>query len=141
MIDESNSKLKEQLKDILITEIPKVNYTDIIGLGNAIQYIKENVTLAILYPQLFSGKRKKERGYLFYGPPGVGKKLLIKAAYNEAKSKILWVSCAKMATKSIEEKEKLVKALFEYANKNKPIALFLEEIELIFGKKEESQNE
>ena len=141
MIDESNSKLKEQLKDILITEIPKVNYTDIIGLENAIQYIKENVTLAILYPQLFSGKRKKERGYLFYGPPGVGKKLLIKAAYNEASSKILWVSCAKMATKSIEEKEKLVKTLFEYANKNKPIALFLEEIELIFGKKEESQNE
>ena len=58
-------------------------------------------------------------------------KLLIKAAYKEANSKIIWVSCAKMANKSIEEKEKLIKALFEYANKNKPIALLFKEIELI----------
>ena len=46
-----------------------------------------------------------------------------------------------MTNKSIEEKEKLIKELFEYANKNKPIALLFEEIELIFGAKEESQNE
>ena len=49
---------------------------------------------------------QKERGTLFYGPPGVGKKLLIKAAYDEANSKILWVSCSKMVNKSIEEKDK-----------------------------------
>ncbi len=141
MEDERDSKLKEQLKDILLMEIPSVNYDDIIGLENAIQSIKENVILPILYPQLFEGKRKKEKGTLFFGPPGAGKKLLLKAAYKEANSKIIWVSCAKMANKSIEEKEKLIKALFEYANKNKPIALLFEEIELIFGTKEESQNE
>ena len=117
MEDESDSKLKEQLKDILFMEIPSVNYDDIIGLENAIQGIKENVVFPILYPQLFEGKRKKEKGTLFFGPPGVGKKLLLKAAYKEANSKIIWVSCAKMANKSIEEKEKLIKALFEYANK------------------------
>lgn len=46
-----------------------------------------------------------------------------------------------MANKSIEEKERLIKALFKYANENKPIALFFEEVELIFGTKKESQNE
>jgi ATP-dependent 26S proteasome regulatory subunit len=71
---------------------------------------------------------QKERGTLFYGPPGVGKKLLIKAEYDEANSKILWVSCSKMVNKSIEEKDKLIKALFEYANKNKPIAFFLKKL-------------
>ena len=45
MEDESDSKLKEQLKDILLMEIPSVNYDDIIGLENAIQSIKENVIL------------------------------------------------------------------------------------------------
>ena len=109
MEEENDSKLKEQLKDILVLEIPTVNYNDIIGLEKAIQVIKENVILAILYPQLFKGKPKKERGTLFFGPPGVGKKLLLKAAYNEANSKIIWVSCAKMVNKSIEEKEKLIK--------------------------------
>ena len=123
MEDESDSRLKEQLKDILVMEIPSVNYDDIIGLENAIQGIKENVILPILYPQLFEGKRKKEKGTLFFGPPSEGKKL------------------SKMTNKSIEEKEKLIKELFEYANKNKPIALLFEEIELIFGAKEESQNE
>lgn len=141
MEDESNFKLKEQLKDILVKDIPKVNYDDILGLENAKQIIREYIVIPILYPQLFSGKRKREKGILFYGPKGVGKKLLIKAAYNEANSKIIWVSCAKMANKSIEEKERLIKALFKYANENKPIALFFEEVELIFGTKKESQNE
>ena len=68
--------------------------------------------------------------------PGVGKKLLIKAAYNEANGKIIWVSCAKMANKPKEQKEKLIDELYEYANKNKPIAFFFEEIDLIFGESE-----
>ena len=136
MENENNSKLKEQLKDILVTEIPKIDYNDIIGLQNPINIIRERITLPILYPQLFSGKRKLEKGTLFYGPPGVGKKLLIKAAYNEANGKIIWVSCAKMANKPKEEKEKLIDELYEYANKNKPIAIFFEEIDLIFGESE-----
>ena len=36
MEEESDSKSKEQLKDILVLEIPTVNYNDIIGLEKAI---------------------------------------------------------------------------------------------------------
>ena len=81
------------MKDILVREIPTINYNDIIGLEKAIQVIKENVILVILYPQLFEGKSKKERGKLFFDPPDVGKKLLLKAAYKEENSEIIWVSC------------------------------------------------
>ena len=73
MKDESDSNLKKQLKDILAIKIPSVNYDDIIGLENAIQVIKEKDILVILYPQLFNGKRKIERGTIFFGLPCIGK--------------------------------------------------------------------
>jgi SpoVK/Ycf46/Vps4 family AAA+-type ATPase len=52
MEDENYSKLKEQLEDILVIEIPKVNYNDIIGLENAIQVIKEKLYISDIISQI-----------------------------------------------------------------------------------------
>jgi vacuolar protein-sorting-associated protein 4 len=139
--DDEDAKLKEQLSGTLVTEMPNVSWDDVAGLENAKRALKEAVILPIQYPQLFEGKRQPWKGILLYGPPGTGKSYLAKAAATETKGRFFSVSAANIVSKFMGESERLIKALFELARKNKPAVIFIDEIDSVLSARSEGENE
>ena len=138
---DEDAKLKEQLSGTLITEMPNVSWDDVAGLENAKQALKEAVILPIQYPQLFEGKRQPWKGILLYGPPGTGKSYLAKAGATETKGRFFSVSAANIVSKWMGESERLIKALFELARKNKPAVIFIDEIDSVLSARSEGEND
>lgn len=139
--DDEDAKLKEQLSGTLITETPNVSWDDVAGLEKAKQALKEAVILPIQYPQLFEGKRQPWKGILLYGPPGTGKSYLAKAAATETKGRFYSVSAANIVSKWMGESERLIKALFDIARKNKPAVIFIDEIDSVLSARSEGEND
>ena len=134
--NDEDKALKDQLSGCLVTEIPNVSWDDVAGLENAKQALKEAVILPIQYPQLFEGKRQPWKGILLYGPPGTGKSYLAKA-----KGRFFSVSAANIVSKFMGESERLIKALFELARKNKPAVIFIDEIDSVLSARTDGENE
>ena len=139
--NDEDQALKDQLSGCLVTEMPNVSWDDVAGLENAKQALKEAVILPIQYPQLFEGKRQPWKGILLYGPPGTGKSYLAKAAATETKGRFFSVSAANIVSKFMGESERLIKALFELARKNKPAVIFIDEIDSVLSARSEGENE
>ena len=139
--NDEDAKLKEQLSGCLVTEMPNVSWDDVAGLENAKQALKEAVILPIQYPQLFEGKRQPWKGILLYGPPGTGKSYLAKAAATETKGRFFSISAANIVSKYMGESERLIKALFELARKNKPAVIFIDEIDSVLSARTDGEND
>jgi vacuolar protein-sorting-associated protein 4 len=139
--NDEDKALKDQLSGCLVTEMPNVSWDDVAGLENAKQALKEAVILPIQYPQLFEGKRQPWKGILLYGPPGTGKSYLAKAAATETKGRFFSVSAANIVSKFMGESERLIKALFELARKNKPAVIFIDEIDSVLSARTDGENE
>lgn len=76
--NDDGDKLKNSLQGAIVSETPNVRWSDIAGLDQAKESLKEAVILPIKFPHLFTGKRTPWRGILLYGPPGTGKSYLAK---------------------------------------------------------------
>lgn len=95
----------------IISETPNVQWSDVAGLHQAKEALKEAVILPIKFPHLFTGKRTPWRGILLYGPPGTGKSYLAKAVATEAKSTFFSVSSSDLVSKWMGESERYVVAV------------------------------
>ncbi len=52
---------------------------------------------------------------LFYGPPGVGKTMLMKTLSSQTERTVFWVSITRLISKFSGESEKMVEVLFDMA--------------------------
>jgi len=75
---------KSEVEEIVLEEVPEVRYSDIGGLEQQIEIIRDSIELPYVYGHLFKQfQLKPPKGILLYGPPGCGKTLVAKAvAYN-----------------------------------------------------------
>jgi len=60
--DEEKKKRKDALGDAILREKPNVKWSDVAGLENAKEALKEAVILPVRFPHLFVGKRKPWKG-------------------------------------------------------------------------------
>lgn len=141
------------------------------GQEDAKQAIKEIIVWPLQRPDLFSGLRGPPKGILLYGPPGTGKTLIGKAIAYESKAKFFAVSASSLTSKWVSclvrmvrmllwipvvhisfvraviphaqhgEGEKLVKTLIAVATVCQPSIIFIDEIDALLSKRQDSEFE
>ncbi|MBS3073493.1 CDC48 family AAA ATPase [Candidatus Pacearchaeota archaeon] len=135
-----NSKAVEISEDKI--GIPEVTYEDIGGLDEEIKKLREMVELPLKHPEIFSKLGiEPPKGVLLYGPPGTGKTLLAKAVASESEAHFILLNGPEIMSKFYGESEKKIREIFDSAEKNAPSIIFIDEIDAIAPKREDSVGE
>jgi len=119
-----------------VDKAPLEKYSDIGGLENEIQEIKEAVELPLTHPELYEEIGiKPPKGVILYGPPGTGKTLLAKAVASETNATFLRMVGSELIQKYLGEGPRLVRELFRVADENAPSIVFIDEIDAVGTKR------
>jgi transitional endoplasmic reticulum ATPase len=125
-----------------LTKVPDVTYEDIGGLEEEIHKIREMVELPMKHPEVFDKLGvQPPKGVLLYGPPGTGKTMLAKALANEINANFSVINGPEIMSKYYGESEQNLRNVFVEAEKNAPAIVFIDEIDAIAPKREESKGE
>ncbi|MCI3220961.1 MULTISPECIES: proteasome ATPase [Streptomyces] len=141
---------KSEVEELVLEEVPDVDYGKIGGLGGQIEMIRDAVELPYLYPDLFKEHElRPPKGILLYGPPGCGKTLIAKAVANSLAKKVAEVSGRpagksyflnikgpELLNKYVGETERHIRLVFqrarEKASEGTPVIVFFDEMESLF---------
>ena len=119
-----------------------VAYEDIGGLKEEIKKVREMIELPLKHPELFDALGiDPPKGVLLYGPPGTGKTLLAKAVANESGANFLSIQGPEIMNKYYGESEAHLRQIFEEAETNSPSIIFIDELDSIASKRDETQGE
>ena len=121
---------KSEVEELVLEEVPDVDYHDIGGLDRQIEQIRDTVELPFLHADLFREYQlRPPKGVLLYGPPGCGKTYLVKAIAGTGKANVLSVKGAELLSKWVGEAERQLRLLFEEAKNSQPSIIFFDEID------------
>ncbi len=140
---------KSEVEELVLEEVPDIDYENIGGLKGQIDAIRDAVELPYLYPDLFKEHQlKPPKGVLLYGPPGCGKTLIAKAVANslakkvaaktgqEGKSYFLNIKGPELLNKYVGETERHIRLVFqrarEKASGGTPVIVFFDEMDSLF---------
>ena len=74
----------------VFVEVPNVHWSDVGGLDNVKQELKESVEWPLKYKDVFTATNTSPpKGILLFGPPGTGKTLIAKAVANESEANFI----------------------------------------------------
>jgi proteasome-associated ATPase len=141
---------RSEVEELVLEEVPDIDYGDIGGLASQIEQIRDAVELPFLHPDLFREHGlKPPKGILLYGPPGCGKTLIAKAVANslakkvaevrglkESKSYFLNIKGPELLNKYVGETERHIRLIFsrarEKAGDGTPVVVFFDEMDSLF---------
>ncbi len=140
---------KSEAEELVLEEVPDVDYAHIGGLQKELEQVRDAVELPFLHPQVFAEyKLSAPKGVLLYGPPGCGKTLIAKAVANsiakklgdrsgkEIRSYFLHVKGPELLNKYVGESERQVREVFkkakERAEDGHPVIVFFDEMDALF---------
>ncbi|WP_310528999.1 proteasome ATPase [Nocardioides sp.] len=140
---------KSEVEELVLEEVPDIDYSQIGGLVAQIDAIRDAVELPYLHPELFKEhKLKPPKGVLLYGPPGCGKTLIAKAVANSlakkvsektgssGKSYFLNIKGPELLNKYVGETERHIRLVFqrarEKASMGTPVIVFFDEMDSLF---------
>lgn len=128
--------------DVMEEKAIDVTYEDIGGLNEELKKVREMIELPLKHPEIFEKLGiDAPKGVLLHGPPGTGKTLLAKAVANEAKANFILINGPEIMSKYYGQSEENLRKKFEEAEKNAPSIIFIDEIDAIASKREESKGE
>ncbi|VVT05349.1 CDC48 family AAA ATPase [Erythrobacter sp. EC-HK427] len=131
------SDFREALKRVqpsamreVMVQAPTVSWSDLGGLDDAIDKLKEGVELPLKNPQAFDRLGiRPAKGFLLYGPPGTGKTLLAKAVAKEAEANFISMKSSDLLSKWYGESEQQIAKMFARARAVAPCVVFIDEID------------
>ena len=138
---QEDSEMDAKIESEIMQSNPGVKFSDIVGMQEMKKILYEIIIVPTIRPDFFTGIRKPQRGILLFGPPGTGKTMIAKAIASECKSTFFNISASSLTSKWVGESEKTVKSLFKIAYKKAPSIIFIDEIDSILSKRNESENE
>lgn len=113
-------------------ESPHVAWSEIGGLDEIKQTLRESVEGALLHPELYlKTKAKAPKGILLWGPPGTGKTLLAKAVASQARANFICVNGPELLSKWVGASEQAVRELFAKARQAASCVVFIDEIDTL----------
>jgi proteasome-associated ATPase len=141
---------KSEVEELVLEEVPDIDYGDIGGLSGQIEQIRDAVELPFLHKDLFKEHQlRPPKGVLLYGPPGCGKTLIAKAVANSLAKKVaevtgkpegrayfLNIKGPELLNKYVGETERHIRLVFqrarEKATEGTPVIVFFDEMDSIF---------
>ena len=141
---------KSEVEELVLEEVPDIDYGDIGGLATQIEQIRDAVELPFLHKDLFKEHQlRPPKGVLLYGPPGCGKTLIAKAVANSLAKKVaqvtgkpdgrayfLNIKGPELLNKYVGETERHIRLVFqrarEKASEGTPVIVFFDEMDSIF---------
>ena len=141
---------KAEVEELVLEEVPDIDYADIGGLASQIEEIRDAVELPYLHADLFrEHKLRPPKGILLYGPPGCGKTLIAKAVaaslarkvaektgHEIGKSYFLNIKGPELLNKYVGETERHIRLVFqrarEKASDGTPVVVFFDEMDSLF---------
>ncbi|KAA1376300.1 proteasome ATPase [Aeromicrobium fastidiosum] len=140
---------KSEVEELVLEEVPDIDYDSIGGLRQQIESIRDAVELPYLHPEIFiEHELKPPKGVLLYGPPGCGKTMIAKAVAaslakkvtertgEEGRSFFLNIKGPELLNKYVGETERHIRLVFqrarEKANEGTPVIIFFDEMDSLF---------
>jgi proteasome-associated ATPase len=141
---------KAEVEELVLEEVPDIDYKNIGGLASQIEMIRDAVELPYVHQDLFrEHDLRPPKGILLYGPPGCGKTLIAKAVANslakkvaevtgrpEGKSFFLNIKGPELLNKYVGETERHIRLVFqrarEKAGEGVPVIVFFDEMDSLF---------
>ena len=140
---------KSEVEELVLEEVPDIDYESIGGLRNQIESIRDAVELPYLHPEVFiEHELKPPKGVLLYGPPGCGKTMIAKAVAaslakkvsertgEEGRSFFLNIKGPELLNKYVGETERHIRLVFqrarEKASEGTPVIVFFDEMDSLF---------
>lgn len=123
-----------------------IGYSDLGGIDKELGQIKELVELPLRHPILFENLGiKPPKGILMHGPPGCGKSSIGRAIANETGAFFLLINGPEIVSAMAGESEKNLRMAFEKADeeaaKQGCAIIFIDEIDVIGGSREQARGE
>jgi len=129
-------------KPMVVPEVPAVRYEDIGGLRDELGRVREMIELPMKHPELFERLGiKPPKGVLLFGPPGTGKTLIAKALASETNAHFISLNGPEIMDKYYGESERKLREIFKEAEENAPSIIFIDEVDSIAPKREETRGE
>jgi transitional endoplasmic reticulum ATPase len=125
-----------------VAESPTTDFSDVGGLEEAKQVLRESVEWPLTYERLFEETNTNPpSGVLLYGPPGTGKTLLARALAGETDVNFVRVDGPEIVDRYVGESEKAIREVFERARQSAPSIVFFDEIDAITAARGEGGHE
>ncbi|HOO33555.1 MAG TPA: AAA family ATPase [Thermotogota bacterium] len=121
--------------------IPNVRFSDIGGIDNVVQSIREVIELPLKRPELFRYMGiKPHKGILLYGPPGCGKTMIAKAIANEINAHFIAIKGPELLNKYLGESEANLRKVFSEAREMQPSIIFFDEIDAVAQRRSSNES-
>ena len=117
------------MREVMV-QAPTVGWSDIGGLDESVEKLREGVELPLRNPQAFDRLGiRPAKGFLLFGPPGTGKTLLAKAVAKEAEANFISMKSSDLLSKWYGESEQQISRMFARARQVAPCVIFIDEID------------
>jgi proteasome-associated ATPase len=141
---------RPEVEELVLEEVPDITYSQVGGLMEQIEQIRDTVELPYLHRDLFREyELEPPKGILLYGPPGCGKTLIAKAVANSLAQKVsertgdpdvrsyfLNIKGPELLNKWVGETERQIRLIFQRAKEKSdegvPVIVFFDEMDSLF---------
>lgn len=121
-----------KIKELILAEKPNIRFTDIAGLNEVKERIKETIVYPFKNPEHYKYYDVPTGGgILLYGPPGCGKTMMAAAAAAECDAVFISIKISDIKDKYVGESEKRIKEVFKLAREHERAIIFFDEMDAL----------